>query len=150
MAPGRGFYVIINTDYPSSLIAKNYSYMIPRAYRLKHMKDFDILFKEGRFVRGEFVNAKVWKIDPTKYERRNYSTDDLKIGFVVSKKVNKRAVVRNKIKRRMREAMRLILKENELETGYHVSFMAAPEAEGATFEQIMEDVMSVLKKARVL
>jgi ribonuclease P protein component len=127
-----------------------YKHMIPREYRLKHMKDFDILFKQGRFVRGNFVNAKVWKLEPEKYVRRKYTTEDLKFGFVVSKKVSKRAVVRNKIKRRMREAMRLIIKETELSTGYHVSFMAAPGADAATFDQIMDDVSSILKKSRIL
>jgi ribonuclease P protein component len=37
-----------------------------------------------------------------------------KFAFVVSKKIHKRAVVRNRIKRLMRESIRLMLKENKI------------------------------------
>lgn len=37
---------------------------------------------------------------------------ETKIGFVVSKKIHKRAVIRNKIKRRLREAVSQYIKEN--------------------------------------
>ena len=36
-----------------------------------------------------------------------------RVGFVVSKKLHKRAVVRNRIKRRMRECVRLMIKNGE-------------------------------------
>ena len=55
--------------------------MLPKEYRLKRMKDFEILFKEGWFVNDEFLTAKIWKITPEKYPKRDYKEDDLKIGF---------------------------------------------------------------------
>lgn len=124
--------------------------MIPRQYRLKHMKDFEILFKEGRFVGDEFVTAKVWKIDPDKYPRRNYGIDDLKIGFVVSVKVSKSAVKRNRIKRKMREAVRLLLKENKLKPGFMMAIMAKPNALGIEYAEIEKSVVDILRRAMVL
>ena len=67
--------------------------------RLRKMKDFNILFKEGEFVNGELLTLKIWKIDPKKYPKRKYEDDELRIGFVVGLKISKKAVKRNRIKR---------------------------------------------------
>ena len=39
--------------------------------------------------------------------------ENLKFAFIVSKKVSKKAVKRNRVKRILKEALRLLLKENE-------------------------------------
>lgn len=124
--------------------------MIPRQYRLKHMKDFEILFKEGRFVGGELVTIKYWKVDPNKYERRRYTADDLKIGFVAGLKVSKSAVKRNRIKRQMREVVRLMLKENKIKNGYMVAVIAKPAALGNVYQDFEKDITAVFKRAGLL
>jgi len=111
------------------------------------MKDFDILFKEGRFVGGELVTLKYWKVEPKKYERRDYNTEDLKIGFVVGKKVSKSAVKRNKVKRQMREVVRLLLKEDKLKPGFMVAIIAKPLSLGKKYEEIEKDVLNVLRRS---
>ena len=92
----------------------SYKSMLPKEYRLKQMKDFEILFKEGRFVAGRIVNAKIWKIEPEKYPKRGYQDTDLKVGFVASVEHEKRAVARNRVKRQMRESVRLLVKDNKI------------------------------------
>lgn len=114
------------------------------------MKDFDILYKEGRFVGADLVALKIWKIDPETYPRRKYSVDDLKIGFVVSVKVSKKAVERNRLKRQMREVIRLLLKDNRIQPGYMMAFMASPKMLGKEYTEIEQNVVFVLKKAKVL
>lgn len=124
--------------------------MLQDQYRLRRMKDFEILFKEGRFVGGQLVTLKAWKIEPEKYPRRNYSTDDLKIGFVVGTKVSKSAVKRNRVKRQMREVVRLLLKDGKIKKGYMVAIMAKPNIVGAEYREINDDIVQALKKARVV
>jgi len=114
------------------------------------MKDFDILYKEGRFVGGKTVNAKVWKIDPEKHPRREYTSKTLLIGFVVGVKIDKRAVKRNRAKRQMREVVRLLLKEGVLKTGYMIAFMGQAGSVDAEYTDIEKSVVEILKKARVL
>lgn len=124
--------------------------MIPKQFRLKHDKDFEVLFKEGRFVRGEYVSVKVWQIDTEAYPRRMYTEDTLRIGFVVSKKVEKRAVGRNKIKRRMREVVRLSMKQQEWNRGYLVSFMAGPKSVEASYQDLEQDMLNIARRAKLI
>ncbi len=124
--------------------------MLPHEFRLTRMKDFEILFAEGRFVAGSVVNAKIWKIDPEKYPKREYSDRDLKIGFVASVKHDKRAVARNRVKRQMREVVRLLLKDKRIREGYVIAFLSTPKLFDADFTAISVDIESILKKARVL
>lgn len=124
--------------------------MLQRENRLKKMKDWDTLFKEGRFVNGDLITLKVWKIEEDTYPRRAYHVDDLKIGFVVSKKIEKSAVKRNRIKRQMREVVRLLLKEGKITSGYMVGMMAKSQVLGKSYDDIEQDVYKVLQKARLL
>ncbi|MBI2990059.1 MAG: ribonuclease P protein component [Candidatus Magasanikbacteria bacterium] len=114
------------------------------------MKDFEILFKEGRFFGGRLLDLKIWKIDPNKYPRRSYKPEDLKIGFVVGKKVHKSAVKRNLIRRRMREVLRLLLKEGLLEKGFMFALIAKPLILAKKYQEIEQDIVHLLKIAHIL
>ncbi len=124
--------------------------MLPRENRLKLDRDFKILFTEGKFVSGSLMNAQIWKINPKKYPKRNYSLEDLKIGFVVSKKLSKSAVIRNKIKRQMREIVRLILKKTKLKKGYFLLILAKKEILEANYLEIEKSLEQLLKKVKLL
>jgi len=124
--------------------------MLAKENRLKKMKDFDILFKEGKFINDKLVNMKIWQIEPDKYPRRDYQTKDLKIGFVVSTKLVRSAVKRNRLKRQMREVVRLLLKTNKLKVGFHIILIAKANMAGKTYQEIEDGVVSVLQKGGVL
>ncbi len=124
--------------------------MLKPKNRLRKMKDFDILFKEGRFVNDGLITLKFWQIEPEKYPKRDYSKDDLRLGFVVGLKVSKSAVKRNRVKRQMREVVRLILKEDKLKLGFHTAFIAKPGILDKEYDQIEENIMNLLKKANIL
>ena len=62
-------------------------------------------YYQKKFVSDEFFVLYAGKI-------KSDDTIPSKFGFVVSKKVHKRAVVRNKLKRRLREAVLSYIKEN--------------------------------------
>lgn len=70
--------------------------------------------------------------------------DFARVGYTVSKHVSKLAVVRNRIKRRLKAAV----KENEklLKTGYDFVFIGKLEAETRDFELLKGDIQYALKK----
>ena len=113
------------------------------------MKDFEILMKEGNFVGGDLANIKVWWVDPDKYPRREYKKKNLLVGFAVGKKVYKGAVKRNRIKRQMREVVRLLLKDNKMKSGAMVLIIAKGDIVDAAYEEIEVSIVNTLKKARL-
>lgn len=65
----------------------------------------------------------------------------------MSKKVGK-ATVRNRVKRRMREAVRP--RVPAVRPGHDLLFVARPAAAEATFEQVRESMEYLLRKTRAL
>lgn len=80
--------------------------MLKKQYRLKNKKAFDATYKNRNVVSDSFM---IIYLGREKKEEK-YPT---KIGFSISKKYHKRAVKRNRIRRLMREACRLSIKENK-------------------------------------
>lgn len=114
--------------------------MLPKNNRLQKKKDFAEVIKRGRGAGGEFLVLKSRKRQDTVQKSR--------IGFVVSKKVSKKAVVRNKVKRRLREAVRLFLPQ--LKKGYSIVFFAKPAITEQEFGEIKDEVGQLLKRASLL
>ncbi len=81
--------------------------MLKKKYRLKKNSAFAATYK----LRNTFSDENICIYVGKEKIDAEFST---KFAFVVSKKIHKRAVVRNRIKRLMRENIRLILKNNEL------------------------------------
>lgn len=71
----------------------------------------------------------------------------LKIGFVVSTKIDKRATVRNRLKRQMREASRKLLPKSK--QGYLVLVVAKKAALELDFKQICQQFEFAFKKIKL-
>ena len=82
--------------------------MLKKKYRLKKYSAFNATYKIRNLVADNNICIYFGK------EKTNKDITT-KIAFVVSKKIHKRAVVRNRIKRLMRESFRLLIKENKVE-----------------------------------
>lgn len=108
--------------------------MLPKEYRLTRSKDFA---RVRRFGRSSGSHLLVLYALPT-------HTPDRRIGFSVSKRVGK-ATIRNRVKRRLREAVR-----SQLETvpaGFDLVFIARPSSAEATYKQLEETVRYLLRKS---
>lgn len=112
--------------------------MLPQENRLKRKKEFEAVFKGGRIVRGNNFFLKYLA----------NGTDKTKIGFVVSKKVSKKAVDRNKIKRRLREVFRL--KKQGIKTGLSIVIMTTPSIKELSFKEIEKEAGNLLEKGSLV
>lgn len=124
--------------------------MLPLNNRLKKLRDFGVVYKLGRYVSGQVADLRFWKVDSTKFPKRNFLENDLKIGFVIGTKTEKTAVKRNRIKRQVREVIRLLLKEGKIKSGYFLIFSLKRPGVDAEYEQIKNDLTSLLKRADLL
>ena len=112
--------------------------MLPKENRLKKNKDFEKVFKEGKGFKEDLLVLKKVK--------NNLKSS--RFGFVVSKTFFKKATLRNKIKRRLRELVRIKL--NEIKKGIDVVIIAKPGLETKDFQEIKEIVNKLFKKAKII
>ena len=109
--------------------------MLDKRHRLTAEKDFARLFAKGRAFQGRGVTVKAVRS----------RSEGPRIGFVVSTKVAKRAVVRNTIKRRMREIVRKRLAK--LIGGVDIAFLARSESVTMSFQDLETSIEAVLTKS---
>ena len=69
-----------------------------------------------------------------------------RVGFVVSKKIHKRAVKRNRIKRIMRETVRLNFNNYPLEKYQSLIFRSTEGIEEKTPQEIRNSILTLLNK----
>lgn len=110
--------------------------MLPSKNRLTKKKDFERILGKGKGVQTDFLFMK-WVFNDLKSSR---------FGFIVSKKVSKKAPVRNKIKRKLRE----IIKSRLLKIKKKVDciFIVRSGLERKDFHKLEEIVDRVLIKAK--
>ena len=82
--------------------------MLPQKFRLKNNSAFSATYRLKNTLGNKYFLLYLGSPITDK------ETQNLKIGFVVSKKYHKRAVKRNRIKRLLREVIRLKIKNNKL------------------------------------
>ena len=115
--------------------------MLPKQYRLKKRLAFKATYKvkNSSHSGGVTLFAGVLKKEET----------PTKVGFVVSKKVHKRAVKRNRLKRLMRESYRLLLKNGELGNSQKylsLVFIGTENALGKKFDEIYSSIKKLVER----
>jgi len=112
--------------------------MLPQNNRLAKTKDFENIYKKGR----NFFT----KILGIKYTKNELNIT--RIGIVISQKISKKAVIRNKIKRRLREILRLRLKT--IIKGYDVVILTRKGIEDCTYEELEKNIDYAFKKTHLI
>jgi ribonuclease P protein component len=112
--------------------------MLPSQNRLRKKTELERILRKGKGFKEEFLILKTIKNNLNK----------TRFGFIVSRKVSKKANVRNKIKRRLRALIKGKLKKVKLGTDNLI--VAAPGLETKDFWEIEETVNKLFKKAKII
>ncbi|MEI6378025.1 MAG: ribonuclease P protein component [Candidatus Falkowbacteria bacterium] len=110
--------------------------MLKRINRLAKRKEFEQLFASGRAIYGRFLGLR-------------FTANDSglpKVVVIAGKKVSKKAVTRNRLKRQIREVIRLRLTSFN---GLNAAIIVLPAATKATFVDFKGDLDLLLKKAKI-
>lgn len=108
--------------------------MLPFKNRLKKEKDFQQVFNKGRFINSDLISVRFL----------GNSTDDTRVGFIVSKKVSKKAVLRNRVKRKLREVMRVNMEK--IKGGFDIIITA----KSIELEEIDKTLEELLKRSNLI
>ena len=110
--------------------------MLKRVNRLKKRYQFNYVYKSGEHFSSEHL---VLYVSSSK-------TKSIKVGFAVTKKIG-HAVVRNKIRRRLREIVQKQLQS--LKQNFNIIVVAKESVSEASFEKLTLELTKLFKKANL-
>jgi len=110
----------------------------PRSAHLRVSAQFQAVFGEGRRISATYFRL---------HARMPAEADQARLGVTVSKRVDKHAVGRNRIRRQIKESFRLL--RASLPPGDYV-LLAKPEAAKADNSALRAELLSLFERARTL
>lgn len=141
---------------------------LPRANRLRRRKDFDRVYQKGFRKRSRHLTLVALRQETLRQEilRQEGSSQvqagnpvneplptahdwsPTRVGISISQKVSKRAVIRNRIKRQLRAAMRHLLPS--FPYGWNLVIVVHPQAAECDYLQFLRELEQLLMDAEVL
>lgn len=110
--------------------------MLAKDNRLKKNKEFDLVFKEGKAVYGGFIGLKV----------RKNGLNINRFGILLSTKVSKLAVTRNKYKRKIRAIIR---QENiKINIGHDCAVIVLPGILNKKYQEIETELQNIFVRLK--
>ncbi|MDQ6985499.1 MAG: ribonuclease P protein component [Candidatus Dojkabacteria bacterium] len=108
--------------------------MLSKKYRIPKTEIPNII-KRGKRISSEFFDLKIWHDDAIKNHR---------FSIVISKKVSKKAVTRNKIRRKFRAAIYSLLKNNTFKKDNYIFIIKSvdlSEKKSGEIEELIEEII---------
>ena len=112
--------------------------MLKKEFRLRKQRDFENVFNKGFYFSGNFLLLKTVKND----------LPISRFGFIISKKISKKAVERNRVKRLLRESVRLARKD--IRTGFDAVFISKAGIVDKEFKEMNSIVEELLKRSKLI
>jgi len=111
--------------------------MLPKPLKLTKNKEFDQVFSAGKAAYTDFVGVKCVK----------NSLEISRFGILTSVKVSKKATVRNKIKRRIRQV--LLAEMDILKPGYDCAVICRPAIAEKKYQEIETNLRHLFARLKL-
>lgn len=113
---------------------------LPKKYCLAHQREFDLIKKEGKLYSWRGLGVLVLPDE----EKPGFS----RFGFLISRKVDRRAVYRNRLKRILSESLRPLL--FRIKADFKVVFLPRPSLKKESFLTVKNILEELLFQAGLL
>lgn len=122
--------------------------MLAKANRLRNRRHFVGVYRQG--VRHETAHLTLRALGPKipHSQSAHRPSHPTQIGIVIGKKVDKRAVYRNRIKRQMRAKLRQLLPK--IQRGWRLVLIVRPNVQSCNSDQFLRELEQLLVQAEVL
>ena len=116
---------------------------LPKAHRLRDWREYRAVYEQGirRYSPHLVLITLSAKVDRD-------SKPETKFGISIGKKVSKKAVVRNQIKRQIKGIVRTKL--SEIAPGWKIVIIVKPKAIECKYEHFLRELEQLLKQAKII
>ena len=118
---------------------------LPKAHRLRDRKDYRAVYEQG--IRRYSPHLTLIALFP-KENKNVASIPATMFGISISKKVSKKAVVRNRIKRQIKAAIRTYLQS--INPGWKLVIVVKPKAIECKYEHFLRELEELLKQTKII
>ncbi len=118
---------------------------LPKVHRLKNRQDYRAVYEQG--IRRYSPHLTLIALLMPK-QLGAVSTTVTMFGISISKKVSKKAVVRNRIKRQIKGIIRINLQA--IAPGWKVVIVVKPKAIECKYEHFLRELEKLLKQAKII
>ena len=125
---------------------------LAKVNRLRHWRDFQVSYQQGRRYSGQFFTLfRLKQFFPKKKTLEPIAPPPLlptKLGVSISQKVNKKAVIRNRLKRQILAGFQTLLPD--IVPGWRLVIVVKPGAVGCNYGDFLRELKQLLIQAEVL
>jgi len=118
---------------------------LPQIHRLKNWRDFRVVYKQGTHRHSKHL---VLRALDTRTFGEQSQINPSRIGVSIGKKVSKKAVVRNRIKRQIHGAF-LKLRPS-ISDGWQIVIVVKPIAIECKYDHLLRELEELLKKTKII
>jgi ribonuclease P protein component len=118
---------------------------LPQAHRLRNRRDYRTVYEQG--FRRYSPHLTLIALAPSEQQDRLTAPKTM-FGITISKKVSKKAVIRNRIKRQIKGVIRSKLLS--ISPGWKIIIVVKPKAIECKYEHFLRELEELLKQAKII